>query len=269
MRILFFGDIVGRPARVTLLRELPKLAAEYGADYIVGNAENASGGVGVNLANATQLLEAGFDALTGGNHTFQAADYVTLFERFPQVLRPANYPGQLPGKGHVLLRKEGLPPLGVVSMLGQIFMDPVDDPYGLVLRLVCDLRQETNCILVDMHCETTSEKYGMGLLLDGHVSAVVGTHTHVQTADERILPGGTAFICDAGPSAVAHSLIGMDAEKALRRLTTKLPIRMEVARGPVKVCGVAIEIDPATGRAITIERIQRMYGEPKETGADS
>ncbi|MCG3152141.1 MAG: 2',3'-cyclic-nucleotide 2'-phosphodiesterase [bacterium] len=261
MRLLFFGDIVGRPGRTALLRELKAIRKDYQPDYLIANAENASGGVGVNLPNATQLLEAGFDCLTGGNHTFQAKDHIQMFMLYPQVLRPGNYPPMLAGCGHVVLSKPGQPKLGVINVMGQAFMDNVNDPFSYVDDAIEELRRETPCILVDMHCETTSEKYGMGYHCDGRVSAVVGTHTQVQTADERIFPGGTAFICDTGPVAVDYSVIGMDREKALERMRTKLPIRLEVARGAVKAHGVIIDIDPSTGRALHIERVARMLGE--------
>lgn len=261
MRILFFGDIVGRPGRTALLRELPHLLAEFQPEYVVANGENASGGVGVNLPNATQLLEAGIDCLTGGNHTFQAKDHAELFATFPQVLRPGNYPAFLPGKGHTIIQRAGCPPLGVVSVMGQAFMDQVNDPFAYLDQAVTELRTSTPVILVDVHAETTSEKYGLGYYLDGRVSAVVGTHTQVQTADERIFPGGTAFICDAGPVAVDYSVIGMDRELALQRMRTKLPIRLEVAKGAVKAHGVLIEVDELTGRATKITRLARMLGE--------
>jgi len=262
MRVLFFGDIVGRPGRTALLRELRSIVKEYEPDYLVANAENASGGVGVNLPNAYQLIDAGFDCLTGGNHTFQAKDHTELFARYPQVLRPGNYPAFLPGCGYVVVRKKKLPPLGIINVLGQAFMDNVDDPFQYVDHALEQIRDETNCILVDMHAETTSEKYGMGYHCDGRVSIVVGTHTQVQTADERIFPGGTAFICDAGPVAVDYSVIGMDREKALERMRTKLPIRLEVAKGAVKAHGVIVEIDNNTGKALSIARIARMLGDP-------
>ncbi|MEO7993694.1 MAG: TIGR00282 family metallophosphoesterase [bacterium] len=264
MRLMFFGDIVGRPGRQTLLRELGRLCNEFQPDYLVANAENASGGVGVNLPNATALINAGIDCLTGGNHTYQAKDHVELFETYPQVIRPGNYPHFLPGKGYCLVQRDSLPPLGVINVLGQAFMDSVDDPFQYVDKAIAELRKSTPCILVDIHAETTAEKYGIGLYCDGRVSAVVGTHTQVQTADERIFPGGTAFICDAGPVAVHHSVIGMDARTAMHRMTTKLPIRLEVAKGPVKIHGVIIDLDPSSGKALHIERLAKLCGEHKD-----
>lgn len=257
MRILVVGDICGRPGRRFLAASLPRLRREHEADLIVANGENAAGGVGITADSAEEILAAGVDVITGGNHSWHSREAYALLDSHPRMLRPANYPAGAPGRGALTVESRG-GVVGVINLQGRVFMGEIDDPFRAADGLIDDLRQRTQFILVDFHAEVTSEKVAMGWYLDGRVSAVVGTHTHVQTADERILPGGTAYITDLGMTGPRDGIIGMDRGPILERFLTGLPVRFVVAKGPVQLNGVALEVDE-DGHARRIERIQLFH----------
>jgi metallophosphoesterase (TIGR00282 family) len=259
IRILFLGDVMGEPGRRAVAALLPGLKEELAADFVIVNGENIAGGRGITPKLAIGLMRAGAAVITTGDHVWDQKEIVPFFAEEPRLLRPLNYPEGAPGRGWVVLEtKRGK--VGVINLQGRTFMKMLlNNPFEEIQKAVEAVRAETNVIFVDMHAETTSEKYALGWHLDGKVSAVVGTHTHVQTADERVLPGGTAFLCDAGMCGPVNSVIGMDVGMSLQRLTTLLPNKTHVAQGPVDVCGAIIEIDTLTGRALSIERVRRRW----------
>jgi len=263
IRILFLGDVMGEPGRDAIAALLPGLKEEMAADFVIVNGENSAGGRGITPKIAIALMRAGATVITTGDHIWDQKDIVPYFAEEPRLLRPVNYPEGVPGQGSIVLEtKKGK--VGVINVQGRTYMKMLlEDPFRAMDAEVAKLREETPVIFVDMHAETTSEKVAMGWYLDGRVSAIVGTHTHVQTADERVLPEGTAFLCDSGMCGPVDSVIGMEVEAALYRLTTSLPGRHVVARGPVKLCGAVVDVDAATGRALRIERVQRMWEEEK------
>lgn len=260
--ILFVGDVVGRPGRRMLARALPDLRAEVGADLVIANGENSAGGAGITRETLDDLLAAGVDVVTGGNHTWQAKEAYALLDSEPRLLRPANYPAGTPGRGAAVFSTAGPVPIrvAVLNLEGRVFMQPLRSPFEVGREEAERLRLETPVIVVDMHAEATSEKSALGWYLDGRVSAVVGTHTHVQTADERILPEGTAFITDAGMTGPRDSVIGMAREGVLQRFLTLLPTRFDVASGPCQLNAVVVEVDAQTGRARRIQRVSRIEG---------
>lgn len=256
MRILFFGDVVGKAGREILQRRLPGLRKEHGADLVVVNGENTAAGTGITPGIAEELFRLGVDVITLGNHAWDKRDIIPYIDGEPRLLRPLNFPPGTPGFGSVVVRAGGSR-AAVVSVHGRVFFPFYpDDPFRAALAEVERLRRETPVILVDFHAEATSEKVAMGHFLDGRVSAVVGTHTHVQTADAQVLPGGTAYVTDVGMCGPQHSVIGMDVGLALERFQSQMPVRLEVARGPAILCAVAIEVDAETGRAKSIQTIQ-------------
>ncbi len=257
--ILFFGDIVGKPGRRVLRRYLAKLDSK--PDLIVANVENAAAGFGVTETILNDLKAAGVQIFSGGNHTFDQKEIFGFIDREPNVLRPANYPAGTPGKGHCVVELNSGVKVGFLNILGRIFMEPLASPYLVADEIVAKLKEECKIIFVDMHAEATAEKVMLGWYLDGRVSAVVGTHTHVQTADERILPQGTAYITDVGCCGPADGIIGMSRDDVARRMIQQLPQRLSIATGPACVCGVRVVIDSETGRAISIERIMRRESE--------
>ncbi len=261
MNILFVGDVVGKPGRRIVARELPALRRELAVDFVIANGENSAGGFGITRETFDDLIGAGVDVVTGGNHTWQAREIHTLLESEPRLLRPANYPAGTPGRGAGVFRTSGRGiPVGVLNLEGRVFMQPLDSPFLVGREEAERLRREAAVIFVDMHAEATSEKAALGWYLDGRVSAVVGTHTHVQTADERVLPGGTAFITDAGMTGPRDSIIGMGREEVLQRFLTLLPTRFDVAGGPVQLNAVLLAVDEGTGRAQGIQRVTRTDG---------
>jgi hypothetical protein len=258
VKVLFLGDVFGKPGRQAVQRLVPRLIARHGLDLVVANAENSASGVGVTPDAAEELLAAEVDLLTSGNHIWAKREIVPYLERpGSRLLRPANYPRDAPGRGRsVALTPDGRK-LGVVNLEGRVFMKTLDDPFAAALEAVEALKAEgCRCILVDMHCEATSEKNAMGWFLDGKVSAVLGTHTHVQTADQRVLPGGTAFITDVGMCGPWDSVIGVKKELVLERFLTQRPMAFEPARREVYLQGAIVDLDEATGRARGIERVQ-------------
>ena len=259
MKVLFLGDIVGKPGRTAVRHFVPILRGRHGLDLCVGNSENSAGGAGITPDSADDLLDAGLDLLTGGNHTWSKREILPYLDREgSRQLRPANYPDGAPGRGHGLVTSKSGSKLGVVNLEGRLFMKPLDCPFRTAERLVSELRQETPCILVDMHCEATSEKNAMGHFLDGRVSAVLGTHTHVQTADERVLPGGTAYQTDVGMCGPWDSVIGLRKEFAIERFLSARHTPFDLAQGETVLQGAIVEIDDQTGRARSILRIREM-----------
>ncbi len=250
------GDVHGRPGRRAVARRVPSLRRELEVDFVVANAENSAGGVGLTPQTAAELFAAGVDALTGGNHTWAKREAYELLNSDPRVVRPANYPPGVPGQGSTVIRRGGVA-LAVLNLQGRVFMEPLDDPFRVARAEVDRLRELTPFVLVDFHAEATSEKLALGYFLDGRVTAVVGTHTHVQTADERVLPGGTAYITDVGMTGPRDGVIGMDRDAILQRFLLQLPVRFEVASGAVQFNAVLVEAD-ASGRATSIRRIHEV-----------
>ena len=259
MRLLFLGDVVGKPGRRAVRALLPKLIDRQQVDLVVANGENEADGAGLSPEGVQELQEAGVDVVTSGNHVWRRRESVDLLQRDSRVLRPANFPPQVPGRGSVVLETAAGIPVAVVSLMGRVFMDSLDCPFRAAETVLAEIGRRAHCVVVDMHAEATSEKAAMGWYLAGRVSAVLGSHTHVQTADERVLPGGTAFVTDVGMCGPLDSVIGMDRETALRRFLTQMPGRFAVATGPTLVQGVVVEIDADTGKAVSIERTQELY----------
>lgn len=264
MRLLFIGDIVGKPGRDLLRVGLAAIVDYHQIDFVIANAENAAGGFGITREIGEQLLDLGVDVMTSGNHIWdkkEALDYIGIE---PRLLRPANYPSVAPGNGSYLARSRDGRSVGVVNAMGRVFMLNIDDPFAAVEREIAKLRERTRVIFVDFHAEATSEKLAMGWHLDGKVTAVVGTHTHVQTADERILPKGTAYLTDAGMTGPHDSIIGVEVAPALARFLTALPQKFETANGNPRLNGVVIEAEDQTGRATDVERLSYSLDELKQ-----
>lgn len=252
MRLLFIGDVVGRSGRKVVLDELPRLIKRYALDFVVVNGENAAGGFGITESILGELLDAGADVVTLGNHCFDQRDTLVFIERQERLLRPLNYPKGTPGRGAGLFRAKNGADVLVMTALGRVFMPEMDCPFRAFDAEVtaCPLKRGADAILVDFHAEATSEKQAVGVMLDGRVSCVVGTHTHVPTADDRVLPGGTAYMSDAGMCGDYDSVLGMEAEEPLNRFLTRVPRgRFEPANGPATLSGFAVDIDDATGLA--------------------
>jgi len=260
LRILFLGDIVGEPGRTAVIKAVPRFLKERGVDFVVVNGENAAGGRGITGRIAIDLLRAGVAVITTGDHVWDQRDTAGYIATEPRLLRPINYPAGAPGQGSIVL-ETAKGKVAVLNVQGRTFMQPaLENPFLAAEAEVERLRQETPIIVVDMHCETTSEKIAMGRFLDGKVSAVFGTHTHVQTADERIFSGGTAFLCDAGMCGPDESCLGRAPGPIIKRFTDSLPVPFPVADGPVRLCGALVEIDEATGRALAIQRVSEIAG---------
>lgn len=257
MRILFIGDIVGSPGRKAVKELLPALKASHQVDVVIANGENSAGGAGITPAIANDLFSYGIDALTSGDHLWDQREVIRLLENEPRFLRPGNYPAGTPGHGAFILNKENLPAVGILNAQGRTFLPGLDNPFEWITPVVEELRRATPILLVDFHAEATSEKIALARMLDGKVSAVIGTHTHVQTADEQIFPGGTAFLCDAGFTGPHESVIGRKMEPVIQRFIDYRPQRFDVAKGNVLLQGALIEVDRATGKALSIERISQ------------
>jgi metallophosphoesterase (TIGR00282 family) len=256
LKILFIGDIVGQPGRDAVKHLLPGLVEEYGAHLVIANAENAAGGTGITPQVADELLDQGIDVLTTGNHFWSKREIIPELERFPTLVRPANYPPGVPGRGVCQVEADGVR-VAVINLCGRIFMNPIDCPFQVADRLLAELDGKVPVIFVDMHAEATSEKYAMGWHLDGRVSAVFGTHTHVQTSDARLLNRGTAYITDVGMTGPSDSIIGMRREIILERFLTQLPQRFEVGKGRAFIEGGVCTVDRASGRAVAVESFRR------------
>ena len=261
MRLAFFGDIIGRPGREALAAHLPALRRRLQLEFVIVNAENVAAGFGVTESTAAELFEAGADCLTLGNHAWDQREAMTYIDRESRLLRPVNYPklSNAPGRGAWMFETSTGKRVLVINVLGRVHMDALDDPFSAIDRELeaCPLGLACDAAIVDMHCEATSEKMAMGHFCDGRASLVIGTHTHVPTADAQVLPGGTAYQTDAGGCCDYDSVIGMAKEEAMRRFTTRLPgARLQPASGPATVCGVFVETDPRTGLALRIEPIR-------------
>lgn len=261
LNILFFGDVVGEPGRTALMRELPGLVAELKADFVVVNGENAAAGRGLTPGIARELLEAGADVITTGDHVWDQKELAPWLDSEPRVLRPLNYPAGTPGHGSVVVET----PKGRVAVMqlqGRSFIQPpLENPFVLGRAEAERLKGDgARVVFVDVHAETTSEKVAMGYHLDGVVSGVVGTHTHVQTADEKVLPGGTGYLTDVGMCGPEDGVLGRDREAVVRRFCTSMPTKFPVANWPVILCGVLVRVDEETGRAEGVERVQRRVG---------
>lgn len=260
MKILFLADIVGKPGRRAVRELLPQIVREGGVGLVIANCENAAAGFGVTREVVEELYDAGVQVLTSGNHIWDKKEVLEFLDDYESLLRPLNFPEGTPGRGSVLMPVPGGGQVGVVNLMGRVFMRPLDCPFRAAEREVARLRQRTRVIVVDMHAEATSEKKTLAWFLDGRVSAVVGTHTHVQTADEEILPGGTAAITDAGMTGPFDSVIGIRSEVVLQRFLTQMPNKFEVAKGDIRLQGVLLDVDEETGRSRRIERLNVRLG---------
>ena len=255
VKILLIADIVGKPGRQALSRELHRLVDRHALDLVIANGENAAGGFGLTEDVARELYEQGVHVLTSGNHIWDKRESFDFISREDRLIRPANYPDGSPGRGSIISVTAAGTKVAVLNLEGRVFMNNLECPFRVADREISRLRTITPIIIVDFHAEATSEKLSLGWYLDGKVSAVIGTHTHVQTADERILPGGTAYISDAGMTGSFDSVIGIKKELAIEKFLTLLPVRFEVAKKDIRLNGVVVEIDEQSGRALTIERI--------------
>ena len=259
MRILFIGDVVGRSGRKIVTERLPGLVADWKLDLVVINGENAAGGFGITEVIYNELIDAGADAVTLGNHAWDQREALVFITRAPRLIRPVNYPKGTPGRGSALVGTKNGKRALVINAMGRIFMDALDDPFAAVERELsaCALKTDADAIILDMHCEATSEKQAMGFFVDGRVSLVVGTHTHTPTADHRILPGGSAFVSDAGMTGDFDSVIGMQKDEPLNRFLRKVPgSKFEPANGPATLCGLAVETDDASGLAAKVAAVR-------------
>jgi metallophosphoesterase (TIGR00282 family) len=259
VRILFVGDVVGRTGRAIVADRLPRLVRDWKLDFVAVNGENAAGGFGITESIYQGLLDAGADAITLGNHAWDQKEALVFIERAPRLIRPLNYPRGTPGRGAAVIEARNGARVLVVNAMGRIFMDPLDDPFTAVEHELeaCPLKTAADAIIVDMHCEATSEKQSMGHFLDGRASLVVGTHTHSPTADHQVLPGGTAFISDVGMTGDYDSVIGMQKQEPLGRFLRRIATaKFEPANGPATLCAVAVETDDATGLATRIGSVR-------------
>jgi hypothetical protein len=262
LKLLFLGDVVGEPGRRAVIETVPRLREERGIDFVIANGENAANGRGITPKITIDLLRCGIAVITSGDHIWDQKEIVPFIDTEPRLLRPLNYPPHTPGAGSIVLETpKGK--VGVINVQCRTFMNPpLENPFLAMREEVARMREETPIIFVDVHGETTSEKIAMGRFLDGQVSAVCGTHTHTQTADEQVFPGGTAFLCDAGMCGPSESCLGREIAPIIERFLTGRPILYPVARGPVKLLGAIVEIDEATGRAESIERFSQVYEPP-------
>ena len=257
MKILVVGDVYGKVGRRCTKNYLPEIVSDLGADFVIANGENLAGGFGLTKDLVNELSSHGVDAITTGNHVWDKKEVLEFIGSDERILRPANYPDTAPGVGSRVFTSRSGVKIGVINLLGRVFMDAVDCPFQKADEELEKIKGQTNIVVVDMHCEATSEKEAIGFYLDGRVSAVLGTHTHVQTADEKILTRGTAYLSDLGMTGPTHSVIGVRPDIILKRFTQKLPQRFEEATGPGQFCAAVVEINKTTGRAISIERIYK------------
>lgn len=274
IKLLFLGDIIGKPGRRVVKEYLSQQAPEV--DLIVANVENAAHGYGVSESNLQELTQAGVNVFTGGNHTFDRKEIFEFIDKTPHLLRPANYPEGTAGKGSYIAKITAKTSksreikdieVGIINIIGRVFMEPLGSPFMVADKLIEEMRERTKVIFVDFHAEATAEKVAMGWHLDGKVSAMVGTHTHVQTADERILPKGTGYLTDAGCCGPRDGVIGMDQQGVFRRMIEQLPCRFEVAEGPAQLCGVLFTIDTASGKTVDVQRVRYTESLEKEAVA--
>lgn len=255
MKLMMLGDIVGRPGRNIIREKLPILKKEYEVDFIIANGENAAGGNGITKNVAQELFISGIDFITMGNHVWDNKDVFNFIEEETRIIRPANYPPGTPGSGYRIVKLDNGLEIGIINLSGRTFMNALDCPFKTADEIVNKMKETINIIIVDFHAEATSEKVAMGYFLDGRVTLIAGTHTHVQTADERVLPGGSAYITDLGMTGPKDSILGIEKELVIKKFISKLPVRFEVAKGPAQINGVVVELDENTGKARKIERI--------------
>jgi metallophosphoesterase (TIGR00282 family) len=255
VKLLFIADIVGQPGRRAVKELLPGLRRKHQLDVVVANGENSAGGSGITVNTAEEIFSAGVDIITSGDHLWDQKEVMELLANEPRFVRPLNYPTGTPGQGSAFFSKEGVAKIAILNLQGRTFMPPLENPFNIGKAEVKRLQQTTRLIFVDFHAEATSEKVALARMLDGEVSAIVGTHTHVQTADEQIFPQGTAFLCDAGFTGPHESVIGREIEPIVQRFVTGMPQRFEVARGRIILQGAVVEIDEITGRATAIQRV--------------
>ena len=256
MNVLFIGDIMGEPGRRVILKHLSKVIQEHQIDVVIGNGENAAGGFGITQEVAEDLFDLGLSVITLGNHAWDKREALEYLQKEQRVIRPANYPDGVPGKGTCVVETIHGERLGILQLMGRVFMPMVDCPFRVAERELAQLTTQTHCILVDMHAETTSEKMAMGYFLDGKVSAVLGTHTHVQTADEQILPQGTGYLTDVGMTGPVQSVIGMKPNLVIQKFLTQLPKRFEVATGPSVLSAAVLSLNYSTGKTTHITRLR-------------
>lgn len=255
MKLLFIGDVVGEPGRRAVRQVLPGLVEREGIGFVVANGENSAGGNGITRATAQELFDAGVDVITTGDHVWDQRETPSLLASEPRILRPLNYPPGTPGNGWIVHQKPGLPAVGVLNLQGRTFMPPLENPFLCGRDAIARIREQARLLLVDFHGEATSEKIAFGRMADGSASLVVGTHTHVQTADEWVLPGGTAYLTDAGFTGPHDSVLGREVEPVLKRFLTQMPQRFEVAQGRILMQGVLVDADDGTGLAREVRRV--------------
>ena len=260
MRILFIGDIVGEPGRKAIKELVPKITKREHIDFVVANGENSAGGSGITPMIVDELLGYGVDVITSGDHIWKRKEIVDRISQDARILRPANYPRGAPGAGSTVVPSKNGIDVGVINIQGRVFMQAIECPFRTVRAEVEKIKNKARVIIVDIHAEATSEKIALGWFLDGTVSAIVGTHTHVQTADEKILPNGTAFLTDAGMTGPFDSVIGRNKEQILTRFTTQMPAKFEMAEGDIQLHGAIIDVDEKTGKANSIKRVQEKLG---------
>ena len=261
MKILVVGDTVGKPGRRACSVLIPKVRQRENIDFVVVNCENIAGGSSITRDTVDEIFNAGADVITSGDHIFKKKEASELVEKNHRILRPLNYPSGTPGKGSVVVQAKNGVRVGVINLLGRVFLKPIDCPFKTIEKELENLHRETTVILVDIHAEATSEKVAMGWFLDGKVSAVFGTHTHIQTADETILPRGTAYITELGMCGPYESVIGRKTEQVLKQFMTQIPTPLEVADGDARLSGAIIEVDASSGKAISIKRIHEKLHE--------
>jgi hypothetical protein len=257
MKILFIGDIVGEPGRRAIAELLPGIKKANEIEFVIGNAENVAGGSGVTPSLADELFNHGLDVITSGDHIWKRKEIIDRIESDRRILRPANYPSGAPGSGSTVVKSESGTDVGVINLMGRVFMQPLECPFKVAQEEINKIKNRARVIIIDMHAEATSEKIALGWYLDGQVSAIIGTHTHVQTADEKILPNGTAFLSDAGMTGPYDGVIGRKKEQILARFLTQMPMKFEMAEGDIQLHGVVIDVDDKTGKANSIKRIQK------------
>lgn len=260
VKLLFIGDIIGKPGRDALSRELHRIVDRHRVDLVIANGENAAGGFGLTAETAQELFKCGVQMLTSGNHIWDKKDSLEYINREERIVRPANYPEGTPGRGATIARTPGGVKVGILNLEGRVFMNNLDCPFRCADREIAKLKEETPIVFVDFHAEATSEKVSLGWYLDGRASAVIGTHTHVQTADERILTAGTAYMTDAGMTGAFDSVIGVKKEEAIQKFITQRPSKFEVAKKDIRINAVVIEVDEKTGLSLSIERINVACG---------
>lgn len=259
MKVLFVGDIVGKPGRKALKQGLPGLVNKLKIDFVIANVENAAGGFGVTASVGEEILSFGVDVLTSGNHIWDKKEAVTYIPKESRLLRPANYPDDVPGAGSIVMTASSGEKVAVLNLSGRVFMNTLDCPFKVAKRELAVLKEQTPIIIIDFHAEATSEKAAIAWYLDGEVSAVLGTHTHVQTADEQILPKGTAFITDAGMTGPVNSIIGVERQQVISRFLTSIPARFHTAKGESILSCVVLDINPKTGKSTSIQRLQMPF----------